>query len=144
MKRCKLLFLICLGLSIFFFPSCKKYPEGPAFSLLGKKARMVNEWKLMEVINQDGINLIAMYKKYDLVLRRDGSADLDMNIHFFGPPGFTAQTKGNWKFVNDKARLNLDFDLNDFDAEYFILKLENDQLRLLDLTRQQTLGFIAK
>ena len=41
---------------IFVFSSCNKYSEGPNFSLLTKKARVVNDWTL-DSYTKDGTEL---------------------------------------------------------------------------------------
>lgn len=40
--------LFGLAASVVGISGCKKYPDGPAFSLKSKKARLVGEWEMLD------------------------------------------------------------------------------------------------
>ena len=51
--------------SILFFSQCKKYPEGPSFSLRTKTERISNTWKLNQLI----VNNVDSTAQYSNILK---------------------------------------------------------------------------
>lgn len=83
------------------FSSCKKYEEGPTFSLLTKKARLVNTWKIDKVL----INGVEQAKEsswdntsYEIT--KDGKYKITTET-VLG----TATTEGEWEFDDSKEHI---------------------------------------
>lgn len=144
MKIKIILLLIVIGCSAPFF-SCKKYPEGPYFSLRSKAARLHQNWKLVQYF-RDGIDrttaFMQPYSTYQFNINKDGT----MNIHtesYMPQNGSThiVQVNGKWQ-LNDKKTdviFNEEY-VNDNDLpqpvlsgirhDYIILKLTEKELGL--------------
>ncbi|MES2628662.1 MAG: hypothetical protein V4616_06800 [Bacteroidota bacterium] len=122
----KVLAVTLLGLSVL--PACNKYEDGPGFSLRTRKARMVNNWKIDRAYD-DGDEVTDNYDNYELDLGKSESATLRSKGSFAGID-FNVSTSGTWRFINKDEELDLNFENDDFDQVYEILKLENDALWL--------------
>jgi hypothetical protein len=76
--------------------SCKKYEDGPAFSLLTKKARLCGDWSIQS-ITYNGVDQTAAYQTIV-------GADFKLNIEKSGKYTSTGNfpDDGTWKFGEDK------------------------------------------
>lgn len=108
--------------------SCSKYEEGPAISLRSKKARVANTWKI-ESAYRNGNDVTADYDQYQLQMTTNGDAKL---VALYTSGNFTVEyeTDGTWKFSDDKETLVLDFNNDDADTRYQILRLKEKELWL--------------
>lgn len=109
------------------FAGCKKYEEGPAVSLRSKKARMENTWEIDRAYNRDGEDITDEYDEYELRMTKDGDAEL--RAEYFG---VSVDTEGTWEFEDNKEEVRLDFENDDADRLYHILRLKEDELWLED------------
>ncbi len=135
--------IVALGLlAISLFPACNKYEDGPGFSLASRKSRMANNWKIDRAYD-DGDDVTANYERYELDLGKSGSARLSTSSDFGGIT-FSAETNGNWEFANKDEDLVLDFENNDADATYQILKLERSDLWIRKKGDDQELHLIPR
>lgn len=114
------------ALAICFLSACNKYEDGPSFSLASRKSRMVNNWRIDKAYD-NGDDVTSSYNRYELDLGKSGSARLSQSSSFGGFI-ITAETNGSWSFTNDMEDLSLNFEDNDFDETYTILKLERSEL----------------
>ncbi len=101
--------LIMLGLQ-----SCKKYPEGPAFSLRTKTERVSNTWKVdnYKINNSDYTSLMSSYTE---TFTKEG----DYSYTWGSLDG-----TGKWAFQNDKEQIKLTGTKNQDSHDLVILKLE--------------------
>lgn len=120
--------IVCFLFASFSLVSCSKYEEGPAISLRSKKERVANTWKIDKAY-RNGEDVTEDYDQYTLKLTKDGDASLAA-LFASGNLSFEYETDGTWKFENSKEVLNLDFEDDDADAKYQILKLKEDELWL--------------
>lgn len=114
-----------LFIGLFIFSSCGKYEDGPAFSLLSKKARLTGEWVIDEVTVNDadqtaafkavlGDNFVLEIEK-DGVYRTEGSNP----------------DKGKWELGEDKDDVYMLSDAQGASEMAFrILRLKNKELWL--------------
>jgi hypothetical protein len=120
---------------LFFFPllfivtSCKKkYPEGGNFSLISKKSRVANSWKIYSV-KIDGKDSTSSFQsqhyKYNLVINTDGSYAL---MYFLN--NVTITEAGRWSLVNENTRIS--FEHMNGKYEWEIVKLKNRELWVYD------------
>ncbi|CAN5518285.1 hypothetical protein BH10BAC1_BH10BAC1_12610 [soil metagenome] len=124
---CKILFLFFL----ISFASCKKYEDGPAFSLMSKKARISNLWKV-DTYYLNGQDKTTQYRQLitreKLVIYESGNFEYsELSSWLWGIPNYT----GTWKFVNDKEDFEMASDNPQAGTKtYKILRLKNRQLWL--------------
>ncbi|MDP1803114.1 MAG: DUF5004 domain-containing protein [Bacteroidota bacterium] len=95
-------FILALVLSVTF---CKKYPEGPSFSLRSKSERLSNLWKIQQLI-YNGADSTAFAKKYlfnnyRLDINKNGNYNIDYNL-VIGSVLIPFSESGNWVFSSDK------------------------------------------
>ncbi len=129
-------------LAISSLSSCDKYEDGPGFSLRTRKARMVNTWRIDRAYDDDQ-DVTEDYDNYRLDLGKSGSATLSAK-YSIGNVDFTGETNGSWDFVNDMEDLKLDFENDDFDETYTILKLEHSSLWLREKGNDLELHLIPR
>ncbi len=126
----RILFLVVFIVSIVPV-SCKKYSDGPALSLRSKKERIANTWVIEKAI-RNGNDVTNDYEAFTLTLTKDGDANLVATYLFFG---VTTQynTNGTWTFNSSKERIIFDYQNNNADNEYQILRLKENELWLRDV-----------
>ena len=79
--------------------SCKKYDEGPTFSLSSKTARVTNTWKAEKVM-VNGKDETADYPEFRITFSKGGEYSL-----IKGKGIFDISTNGNWSFINDNDEI---------------------------------------
>lgn len=99
MKTISIILFIHIIFSIFLgLASCKKYPEGPNFSLKTKKSRVANTWVIEQYIYPDGsIDIVSNSPTYEFT--KDGGYKLTFNS------GSTYE--GKWEFASNKEDINV-------------------------------------
>jgi hypothetical protein len=127
---------------VFALSSCNKYEEGPKLSLKSKKARISNEW-VIEKATRNGEDVTSSYDEFTLQMMDDGDANLAA-LYTFGNFSYEYETQGTWMFTDSKNNLKLDFEDNDADQEYQILKLKTDELWLRELGGEDELHLMPK
>lgn len=87
--------ILVLALAFSGLNSCKKYPDGPGFSLLTRKMRMQGKWDLQETDHADGTITTDPYK-YVLELKKGGGYTYTMG---------NITVSGTWSFADNKERI---------------------------------------
>lgn len=105
------------------FSSCK-YDEGPTISLRPKNERVENTWKVEEVRDGDE-DRTDEFEQYELRLTADGNAEL--RAEYFG---VQFETTGIWKFENSKEDIYMNYEDDDADQNYEIIKLKEKEMWL--------------
>ena len=124
-------FIVSILSLVFIISSCSKYEEGPAFSLLTKKARITGNWKPEKKVTSEGDEEFYMP---DLVLKIH-----DNNV-FELLESNNITLKGTWEFFDDKTSLRFIYDAeNEVDnvvveniVEFEIIRLKKNELWLED------------
>lgn len=100
-------FIVTIVFSVTFF-SCKKYPDGPSFSLRTKTERLSNTWKI-ESYKFNGADSTAFVKNYllnnyILDIKKNGNYSINYNliIVFLS---FPMNETGKWVFSGDKKNV---------------------------------------
>ncbi len=111
---------IILGLSI---SSCKKYADGPVFSLRTKQARVSGDWKV-EKISYNGVDETANYMTAGggstmIMIERDKTYTIMSN---------GATMKGTWSLGGDGDDIYFKGDTATTELSYRILRLKNKEL----------------
>lgn len=102
-----------------------KYEDGPFISLRSKKDRVANVWVIEKAFN-NGNDETSDYEQYELDLNKDGKAKLTSNYKSGGFT-FSFSTEGVWVFENKKNDIRFDFDDDDADMVYEILRLKENE-----------------
>lgn len=103
----KILYKILLFTILIAYASCKKYENGPAFSLMSKKARIANIWKVDTFI-LNGKDKTTEYRQLvtreKLVIFQSGEFEYsEVSNWLWATPLYT----GKWSFINDKEELEM-------------------------------------
>lgn len=126
----KLKTILSIACSILILASCKKYEDGPLLSLRSKKERIANTWTV-ESAYDNGEDVTDDFDQYELQMLVDGNASLAA-LYSFGDLNFEFETDGTWDFEDNKNDLALDFENDDADRTYEILKLKEEELWLME------------
>jgi len=128
-------FLLVGGLATAIgLSGCKKYEDGPYFSLLTKKQRLTGEWEVKK-LQMDGANAIGNGIELDMEFDKDGDFEFKSSVvytytdYYGNQSSYTEQStaKGEWEFSNDKQEIELDFDDGE-QQEIEITRLTNKEL----------------
>jgi len=115
-----LFILTVLSLS---FSSCSKYEEGSKFTLLTKKQRMVNDWKMKKLTaNGDDITSLNIITEVDI--RDNGTITVRGELF-----GISTSDDGSWAFDNDKSHLLITSQDGSVD-KYEIIRLKDKELKV--------------
>ena len=109
---------------------CKKYEDGPMFSLLTKKQRLTGEWETVK-FKQDGQELVSQGLSLEIEFDKDGDFKFRASGYnsYYGF-SFLNTVEGEWEFSNDKEEVELDYDDPSIgDEEWEITRLTNKELQ---------------
>ncbi|MEM0998540.1 MAG: hypothetical protein AAGN35_15890 [Bacteroidota bacterium] len=97
---------------------CRKYEEGPGFSLASKDARATNIWQAENVF-QDGIDYTVYFTDWSIDMREDGRIVITDKDEMDS----TTTQEGFWDLVDDNERLRLLFSVPrvDPDRKFFTI-----------------------
>ena len=100
-------FILAVVFSVAFF-SCKKYPEGPSFSLITKKERLSNSWKIQQYKfnGADSTTFVKNFllNNYKLAISKNGDYSISYNV-VIGIISIPFTEAGNWVFSSDKKNV---------------------------------------
>lgn len=121
---------ITLLIAVVFLPlaGCKKYSNGPGFSLVSRQERVENTW-IVATATENGEDVSSSYDQYTITLTSDGDAALVADYYYFGVH-YAVTTDGTWSFENNEENIRFDYEDDGEDAEYQILRLTGDQFWL--------------
>jgi len=89
---------------------------------------VANNWRIAEALN-NGNDVTSDYNKYELDLTKEGGASLSAKYVIFGTT-YEYTTSGTWTFVSDKEKISFNFDNDNADGVYRILKLKEKEMWL--------------
>ncbi len=123
-----LLTLTILGLA--FSAGCRKYEDGPTFSLRSKLARATNNWSAIE-ISRNSIDETLFFSQYDLDLAQNGNFAWRYTL----ADDSTSRTEitGVWEIVSAKEQIRLTFSTPDPDTDQELLYLDIRRLTETEL-----------
>lgn len=124
MKNAFLKLSIFVSVFVLTLSSCK-YEDGPFISLRSKEERVTNVWVIDKAFD-NGTDVTSDYEQYELNLDKDRNANLTSK-YSSGNITFSFTTKGNWVFENKKNDIRFDFDDDDADMVYEILRLKENE-----------------
>lgn len=129
-------------IGIVSFGSCKKYEEGPAISFKSKKERVANTWIIQQAL-RDGEDVTSDYDEFTLRTTKDGDAELAA-LYSFGAFSYEYETSGTWGFESNAELISFDYQDNDADVKYQILRLEEDAMWLREQGGEDELHLVTK
>jgi len=97
---------------------CKKYPDGPDFSLRTRKARVANTWKI-ENFKVGGVDLTSLVTGYTETFTTSGAYSYTWGV---------LNGSGTWTFQNDFAEIRLNGSDEQSNRVLTILKLEEKSM----------------
>jgi hypothetical protein len=109
--------LVLAGTTLLI-PSCGKYEEGPKFTLLTKKMRLVGDWDAKEYVYDNGTT-VSESSDDVLTFEKDGTARYTLGAFSFS---------GTWEFASDKEKVRVVY--SGTPEELNILRLTNKELWL--------------
>lgn len=127
----KLLMLVAVGVGITF-TQCKKYEEDPSITLIPRETRITNTWEF-QAAYEDGQNVSSEYDRFDLTIREDGTAYIDVEYESIPGTVVRTQSEGTWTFKDNDEVVELNFDDDSEDAEVYVLRLTLKEFRFRDL-----------
>ncbi len=119
-KSKKLLLLAAAVVIMLSFNSCKKYPDGPLFSLRSATARLVGKWKIVDGIDNDDVKVYLIFKK---------SGDFTEEVKY-GSDNY--ELDGEWKWGTGKKTVIIEFDESSDESELTVLRLTNSEFWFKD------------
>lgn len=125
---------------MFVFAACSKYPEGSKFTILTKKARLVNTWKLDLITITSGGYTQTSTADVTLDIKKD---ETYTSTWTSGSSSITEE--GTWKFSSDKLQV-IFTDSDGNVTTNTIVKLKNKELSFEDTENNITtrLDYVAK
>jgi hypothetical protein len=125
---------VLLLLIAFISGSCKKYPDGPEFSLLPKNFRLEENWKTNKVYeNKIDVTTVVLAKvtHESRNINRHGGFTYELD-----EGGSSLSYSGSWSFSSDKTVIYFTyvFGSNVNTDTYLILRLKEDDLWLQNIT----------
>lgn len=128
------LFLAAALVTVLNFQSCGKYDDGPAFTLKTKKGRLVREWEVVKVYDDDGEQVFPYGgSDYDMSIEFEFEKDGDFDQTFtysYGGDTYTYGYKGDWEFSSDKEELEIQ--IGSSKEDWKIKRLTSDELQFED------------
>lgn len=132
--------LLPLIIILSVFSSCSGYEDGPGFSLIPRKVRLVNKWKIEKKFKNDQEQTLSEdEKKGYWNLKNDNSAEV---VAYSGNMTFTFT--GTWEEIDNysKVRIKVSGTIMGvpltFDDEYTILRLKNNELWVKQVENNDT------
>ena len=119
MRTLKLSFLAVVA-TLMMGTSCKKYEEGPSFSLISKKARISNTWTIEKTVASNGTVTewsASDRDAYTLEMKKDGTYTTKYN---FGST--TLEGTGTWEFGDKKESVITRADGTSNEVDIILLK----------------------
>lgn len=121
---------VMAALAVVNMQSCGKYEEGPAFSLLTKKARLTGEWQLEKITDQSGnVTSFNSTNEVEYEFEKDGDV-VATQTYSYGGTSYSYSYKGDWEWEDKKEAIEIT--IAGSRIEYDILRLTNKELILED------------
>ncbi len=111
--------------------SCKKYDDGPWFSIYSRKERATGNW-YFELVREDGVDKTEEYANHNVNMRRDGFLYW-IQGYYGNNPWDTYGIQGEWKFINSDRQIEMHFNMGvreEFTLVWDITRLAYADMRL--------------
>ncbi len=107
---------------------CKKYEDGPYFSFRSKEERLINKWKINDIIINGSLNDASGVSMIFIEYQKGNS----VVFQFTNESGEIETLKGSWKLTNDQKELHTDIEKgnNTYKKRQIIIRLKEKELWL--------------
>lgn len=112
--------------------SCNKYEEGPKFTLLTAKARLVNTWTLTKV-EYNGNDVTNSYPDITADIKKDNTYKVT-----YSAGSVSTSEEGKWEFNSDKTAVIFTVDGETASDPATIIMLKNKMLKFKDVDGSNT------
>lgn len=143
MKKLAIILTI-VAATAMIFSSCGKYEEGPAFSLLTKKARITGTWTITEM-STDGTIIDLQGTVMKQTLEKDGTGTFTASGEYLG---MTISTTSNLEWRFDDTKENIEVRIADEDGNFDddwdsskIIKLTNSECWVEDTETENDITY---
>lgn len=111
-KVSKKLLIAAVLVTVLNFQSCGKYEDGPSFSLKTKKGRLVGEWEVVKMYDNQGVQVYPYSStdysvELEFEFEKDGDFALKYKYSYYGFT-YNYSYKGEWEFSSDKEELEVE------------------------------------
>ncbi len=111
---------------VLIFSSCGKYDEGPAFSLIPKKSRVANIWKIEKIFIND-VDRSSLYEIYINSYKLELTNDEKLTETYTNSLGSVSEN-GTWELANSNA--DIIFTISGTKTTYKIMRLKMNEMWL--------------
>lgn len=136
------MFLFSVIFSVALLIACEKNTRNFLFGAPSKSERLAGNWMIAQVTN-DGNDVTFDFDRYVLSFSENGNVNLLAKFKL-QRSFFEYKTFGKWFFLNNQKKILLDFEKNNADAVYQILKLEEDEIWLKKEGESLELHFVSQ
>lgn len=136
-RKCSIFPLFILGFLILIsVPGCKKYPDGPGFSLASRTERLANTWKV-DNYKVNGTDYTTLVSDYNETFTTKGAYSYSWGV---------LKGAGTWAFQNKDNEVKITGVAGQSDRVIFIQKLEEKALwyYFMDGTDKHEMHLIQK
>lgn len=122
--------MMLLLATLFTVGACKKYAEGPAFSLRSPEARLTQQWRVSLATEANGDDITDEYENFVIDFQEDNTLILREDL----ANGQTYETVGTWALTDDKLNIISTYEFDFGGITYttkdtvMIQKLSNSEL----------------
>ena len=117
-KKNGTLLLAATMITVLNFHSCKKYDDGPSFTLRSKKGRLTGEWELVKL---DGQSITG----YDIEWEFEKDGDFSQSYSYSSS---SYSYSGEWEFSSDKEEIEIQMNGSSSSTDFEIKRLTNKEL----------------
>ena len=112
------------ALALVVATSCNKYEEGPKFTLLTAKARLVNTWTLTKA-ESNGNDVTSFFPGIKVEINKDNTYKMT-----YTAGSISTTEEGKWEFNDDKTTVTFIPDGETTGEPQTIVMLKNKMLKL--------------
>ncbi|MBL4862428.1 MAG: lipocalin family protein [Crocinitomicaceae bacterium] len=125
MKKSIAIKFFAFTLLVVMATACSKYEEGSKFTVLTKKSRVVNTWKVSSyTVSANGVDLSFTTGISEIEMTKDGVMKTVITAG-----SISSTDTGTWTFSSDKSQLILTDSSGEITIQD-IIKLKKDEMKL--------------
>ena len=113
-KMSQKLLLAAALVTVLNFQSCKKYDDGPTFSLKTKKSRLTREWEVVKIYDNEGTQIFPYSNSeysFDISFEFLKKGDFIESFKYsYETYSYSYSYKGTWEFSSNKENLLIEMD----------------------------------
>jgi len=118
--------LVIFSAFILIFSSCGKYEDGPALSVIPKKSRVANIWKIEKVFVND-VDRTSLYEAFISTYKLELTKDEKLTETYTNTLGSVSEN-GTWELTNSNE--DITFTISGTKTTYKIMRLKMNEMWL--------------